>query len=715
MINRIKKALLLGLSFALALSLMACSNNNVLVSEENVTLIDPVGVKTSFAVAEEFDITVSSTYSAIVYPDITEYSYETNQTFSSYAKLPGDTLKKGDNIIYANIDSLKEQIKNSNEKLQNSQESYVEYMKENSDKLAELEEDLAYYKQIVYNFEHMSEADKNSYGGRDYAFYESEYKKYDSYYRNTYISVERLKEQLKERTELYTLDYNYNLAQHKKLLEKQKVANMKADKAGVLVGITYASSGDRMNAGNAVIAVGNTAEKMLCSDYISKNIVLKAKDVYAVVNGKRYEVSYHEIDTDEYERLEEAYGSVHSTFTLCDPDNEIAFGSFASIVIVKEVREDCVCVPKEAVNKDDNGYFVLLYDGYNSAKQEVKLEQRHGSFIELSYGVKAGDKVLCEIKEVTGNKTSTVSYGTISTKFTANGYLYYPSSEWVKNPVEYGNTYVDEVCVSRYQHVEKGDVLAKVHVEMDKLSLERQERTLLRAKETLEELVESDKDKKEEDKQNTKAIEAQEEYIAELEKVIKQIKSDGKIVEIKAPISGIITDLVSYTKGDYCYSNGNIACISEENSSYIVVEDANGSLAYGNTATITYKNAEDVEKKVTGKVVTAGSNILTKNLQTGYALISIPKESIGDMAGSSMGYEGWWNRSRFSVTVETRKMGNVLLVPRTAVDESEGIYYVSVLNEDGSISTKTFIAGGFDTSNYWVVDGLTEGMVVCLE
>ena len=41
--------------------------------------------------------------------------------------------------------------------------------------------------------------------------------------------------------------------------------------------------------------------------------------------------------------------------------------------------------------------------------------------------------------------------------------------------------------------------------------------------------------------------------------------------------------------------------------------------------------------------------------------------------------------------------------------------YVNVLKEDGSVEQVGFIPGGSDTNNYWIVDGLTEGMTVCWE
>ena len=60
-----------------------------------------------------------------------------------------------------------------------------------------------------------------------------------------------------------------------------------------------------------------------------------------------------------------------------------------------------------------------------------------------------------------------------------------------------------------------------------------------------------------------------------------------------------------------------------------------------------------------------------------------------------------------------REMDNVLLVPKAAVTEQNGHTYVNVVQEDGSVVARSFIAGGSDMEYYWVIDGLEEGMKLC--
>ena len=68
----------------------------------------------------------------------------------------------------------------------------------------------------------------------------------------------------------------------------------------------------------------------------------------------------------------------------------------------------------------------------------------------------------------------------------------------------------------------------------------------------------------------------------------------------------------------------------------------------------------------------------------------------------------------FSVKANVREVKDVVLVPKRAVTTVDGITYVTV-EEDGKQVLKSFIAGGSDSTNYWVIEGLSEGTKICLE
>ena len=99
----------------------------------------------------------------------------------------------------------------------------------------------------------------------------------------------------------------------------------------------------------------------------------------------------------------------------------------------------------------------------------------------------------------------------------------------------------------------------------------------------------------------------------------------------------------------------------------------------------------------------------------GNAYILLPEESIEDMAQSNYNRESYWNPNRYQVTATVRSMDNILVVPRNAVREIEGRPYVYVKDDQGNVKAVGFVAAGYNASEYWVIEGLTEGMELCLK
>ena len=193
------------------------------------------------------------------------------------------------------------------------------------------------------------------------------------------------------------------------------------------------------------------------------------------------------------------------------------------------------------------------------------------------------------------------------------------------------------------------------------------------------------------------------------------MKSDAAKTVIKAPFSGIITEVNAFEEGDILQKDQTVCTLADENNCYVVLEDKAGQLTYGNMATITYDDEDGNSAEAIGEVVMVSNCALSEALNTGYNLIKVSKEDFAKMAASNRGYDGWWMRSHFNVTAEVRSMDNVVLIPKSAVTVESGVTYVTILDENNKPTLKSFIAGGSDNFNYWVVDGLSEGTKICLE
>lgn len=699
----LKKSCCIFLAITISTSLMTgCGKGNE-YDDYSIELVEPASITTSYAIAECRDLVSFKVLSGKVVPETTEYAFPSDQNFKAYGILPGSPVKRGDVLAYASTDGIDEQIKNAKENMSKDLEAFDEYITENTKELSKLKADEEYNAKIVDNFEKIEDHST-------YANYDSEYAKYRYYLANASASKQELEEAIEERTELYELDSNQAKLNLNRLNKKRSEVLVESDMAGTVVAVNYFDWNAWIQRGFPVAAVGNFDKLEVKTDKVFKSDVTRAEEVYAIVNGERYNVTYKDLSNEEVEKFSTQSGS-YSTFLLDDPDKKVSAGDYVAIVIVDRRRNNAICVPNDAIKSDSEGPYVYKFNGSEYEYTSVKTGLKSGIYTEILTGLSEGDQVISEIKMKECNKSITLEKGTIAGEFSNYGYLFYTQTEAIKNPVENGTVYVDEVLVKVNERVNKGQVIAKIRVVPDDIAIRRNERTLLRRQEELNDLI---KENNSEGK-NDKAIKAKNEVIADLSKKISDMKKDAKLTEIKAPFDGIISSLNRFEEGDMLLKDGKLAEISAEENCFVVTEDKGGVLTCGNKTSIEYEDAEGNKNIAEGLVVTVSPCALSGNLDTGYSLIKVSSEDMGKMSGANAGNNGWWMRSVFSVKGDVRTMNNVVLIPKNAVYLDGGVTYVRIKDSDGNIHYKSFIAGGSDNNNYWVAEGIEEGTEICLE
>lgn len=732
MVNRMKRRILpAALAFLyLATVLTGCGQKETTAGPEDVELLDPVGIALNYEEASVRNLYNAKTYAAFVCPVVEEYAMESSMTLKSYDALPGENVKKGDKLLHGDTENIDQQIESLEKQIADMEESYREYVKETNEALGEPRLNQTNNGKIVDNLESsqpeqyitVTEEDGTvtKTENPDYTRWQADYKKFKGLYSSASQTVMEMEQALLERTQLYELDHAYYLKQLEYLKQDKADLTLTSDSAGTVVGLKmFSYNSTRAEGGEPLTAVGDVAEKQLRCDYISKGVISRAEEVYAIIDGVRYEVEYVPIDDEEYRRLQEKKVTIYSTFYLKGNTEAIEMGAYASIVVVSQARRNVLTVARDAVNKDENTSYVYVLKDGQTVYTPVETGMRNSMYTEITSGLQEGDKVLTDSAVAAGKETMSLETGTVGHEFSATGYLYYPSVELVSNPITYGSMYYVACNVKLYQQVSAGEVLATVRVVADSEALERNERKLQRERERLADLV------AEQNEANEKAIAAKQESIKNLEELIADMKSDFAVSEIVSPINGIVTWVFNFNEEAFVPGGASLFEVSDETLSYVMVEDENNQLNFGNQAEITYTGTDSKEHVAHGEVVTVSARASSADLnslqnertynQTRRALIRVPAEELGDMAGSAQGYEGWWNRSRFQIKVNIRTMNHVLLVPKSAVLEDGGYTYVKVKASDGGVHYVNFIAGGSDSANYWVVEGLTEGMEICLE
>lgn len=691
----IKKSKILVLYIGVMMVLAGCGDTPVQEREE-VILIDPSTSEISFERVTRRDLLNADTYTALVCPDTKQYGLETAAVFEAYDVYPGKEIKKGTMLLHGNSESIDVRIENLEKSIAEAEESYRDYMEENTPKYEELLQKMEDYQEIMEDLE--SEKPKG---------WEDTYNFYNKEYISTHQQELELNLAIQKRSELYELDHAYQLSQLEYLKQDKKRNALFSGMSGVVADLKIMTQGGKISGGEILATVADLAVKKLRCEYIAQKEILSAEDIYALINGSRYEVEYVPMDTAEYTKLKKQNGKVYSTFMLAEDTPKIQFGDQALIVIVKDKITNALTVSTDAVKRDGATSYVYVLNGSKRDYTVIKTGITSGMYTEVISGLKEGDNVLAD-SPVRGETDYVLQRGESSVAFKASGTLYYPFSDWTVNQVAYGTVYLEEILVRENQEVKKGEVLARIRVEGDASELEQKKRRLQREEERLADLRET-KDPDDE------AVAAKEQSIEELRELIAAMESDYSQKEIKAGVAGVIVSVTELKAGDEVKTGEKLFLIADESRSLIKVEDKGNQLAFGQECTVTYTNDLGSEVSIPGSVVTLNSMGADQALTNHIALIQVSDEEMKNMTGSRKQTNGRWTSVSYEVNVQLGKAENVVLVPKTAVTVYEGYTYVLEKLESGETVYRYFLAGGSDSLNYWVADGLMEGMKICLE
>lgn len=704
--NRInvKKAFAVAVSLASVLTLVGCTNTAATeeagtdsVSEQ---LLDPVVGTPAYDEADYRDIYDVSIYNAYLCPVITEYTYESESSFGGYSKLFGEEVLAGDILLYGNTDDINTKIEELTEKIDEENDNYDETYSDYQQDLAELLKEEA-----KVGSERNSMVDNVPDGML---------MPIDNSYRRSVLARERKQQEILELEQKHNLSKDHNNKMLSLIEAEKNDVEITSNVDGVVVAAGLYSAGDHINQGSSVVAVADTDTYVFRTEFIDQTIIAKAQDLYILVNGKRYDVVNREIDHTEYKQLLAQNGAVYSEFYVQN-DGSLSYGQYGVLVVEKDVREDVLCVPSDAVLKEGNVRYVNLYVDGTTKRQEVSVGLKSGMYIEILDGLKAGDKVLSDLAAPQGKTKRNIEKGTISGDFSETGYMFYPSTEWIQSPIENATSYLKEILVEQYEQVEEGQTIATLEVYADQVEADRIKRKMQRENERLSELLdEQNKDYSgEANIARNRAIRGRRKTLARLQKDLDKINKYSGLVEIKAPYTGTIMYIPEIKPGDLIYYKENLIQMSNFSKVYFIVEDKSGRLNYGNDVTVSFKDNNAITHTVDGTVVSVNNMCLSTDLKSEYSIVAISPEIISEMltAGSANAGNGWY-RMRFNIETEINKADNVLLIPKSMVKEVDGSYYVRVQKGDKQIYT-SFVPGGSDTAHYWVACGLSEGVEIC--
>lgn len=712
------------MALTVSAGLLGCGNKTQApVTNQEIELIEPVEAESSYEVAARRTLYDASVHAATVVPYLEEYSADVNMTFEKYGAYPGEQVQKGDTLIQSDASEIDKRIEDKIESIDDMKENHLQWQRDMVSELKRLREESDYWKGFVDANEankppEMIDAgeleDSDETGMVPNPAYEEWYKQCGwviGKYRIAEHDYNTKKSDVDYQNALYDLDYAHAQKELQQMYTDRKEGFVLSEMDGCVVAMNFFNPGDYIQKDVSVTAVGDLQQKQLKCEYISKGQVQRAQNMYAVIDGKKYKIEYQPMENEEYTKLSEQNDKVYSTFYLQDAE-DVNIGDFGVITLIQDYKDQVVTVPASTVRKDENGKFVYVIKEGTPVYTPITTGMSDGVYTEIIDGVSEGDKILSnETKKIGGNRAK-LEKGEFHTDFENMGFMYYPYNSYLTNPVENGTTYFVSNDVVMYQRVSKGDVVATVRVERDDIALSRNETKVARLNSRIADI---EKKGYEEDSYEARTIENYRKEIAELEKTIAKQKKDFSTTQILADKDGIIIWMEEFDEEDIIKQDQRIVEIADESTCYVVVEDKSQLLQYGNIVDIVYKDGSGKDCITKGTVASMSKVAVNASLQNDYTMILLPKEDIENMIQTAGKDDGWWNRYRYNVKGSIRNMENVVVVPKKAVFENNGVTYAYVIGEDGQPVAQSFVSGGYNDSGYWVVEGLTEGMEVCLE
>lgn len=702
----------------MAITISGCCEAPAPVTENEIVLLEPVNDTSAWEEAACRTLYNAKVYAATVFPATEEYSFGKDVVFDRFTVYPGESVRKGSVLAYADTSALEESIRKKEEQILEMEETFAEYLEEAKEAIYKQEQEVEYLRTIVENLE--SEVPEeylpvNKLKNPEYLKWKEQYIRYEGDYRILAHNADIARTQMEQRVQLYELEHAFVLKQLERMKNELKLGTLKSSMKGSVAGFRPGEKGSYVSGKDPVIAIGDMEHKLLKCQYINKATAANAEDIYALVDGRRYEIVYQPMDSEEYSRRSASGETIYSTFELAEPAEEISVGDFAVITVINDIRENVLSVPVSALHKDSAGSFVYVKEGDGSTAVTVETGMNDGAYTEILSGIKEGDRVLVS-EAPAGEGRTVVDKGSFHSNFRGSGYLTYLSSVRVLNPITYGKVYFVEYVTALYEHVEKGQVIARIHVQPDEVALKRNQVRLERLTQRLADLEKGIEDASEAEKKSIeKTIAAQKKEIEELRELVDRMSADHAATEIRASQDGIIINIRNYQTEDILAAGAELVEIAREDTCYVAIENKNQLLSYGSQVTVSYKDREGNPCTAQGMVANLSEAGVESSLKSSISLIRLPKETISHMAAAAESPGGRLTRVSVQVEAVIREMNDVCVVPKEAVWEMGGRTYVLVAEEDGRIVARSFIAGGYDAAGYWVVEGLTEGVEICLK
>lgn len=352
----------------LSLLLSGCAQETQTVSQ--IELLEPVGVDLDSAVAYIGDLSQITVYDSAVVPETEELYMTVDGTVKKLYVSLGDWVNEGDVLLELDDSATQEACDALREEIE-----YVQTVNDYDNRIAQLEIDR------LKNQLRQLQAQ----GGE--ASREIELKK---------IEIEQAELNLRQaqETQLFNLRQQQDsLAELESKLGKNQLIAPCAGRVAYALSI---QEGDWLSAYKTVAYVTNESSLYLSGDSVSSSQLSGADELYALIEGKRYEISEREMDREEYIALILSVGEAPACFDFQAGESleQIEAGMYAAVCLVTRQRENVLLIPTNALLRGSGGRYVyVIGENGERVRRAVKIGMSTAWLTEITEGLEEGETV----------------------------------------------------------------------------------------------------------------------------------------------------------------------------------------------------------------------------------------------------------------------------------------------------------------------------------
>lgn len=191
-----------------------------------------------------------------------------------------------------------------------------------------------------------------------------------------------------------------------KVSQAQQLANMEAQRlsggtadmeikapcSGTIAYLNVGSIGSTIEANTMIIGIAKDNSFKLKGDLIAEELQNASNELYALINGNKYELTNAPYSAAEASFLVSNNYPLYSFFYF-NADETIQAGMYAAVVRVWDYKTDVLTIPDNALYSDENGYYVYVIKDEEKERRDVNIGIISDVAAEVLDGLEEGEEV----------------------------------------------------------------------------------------------------------------------------------------------------------------------------------------------------------------------------------------------------------------------------------------------------------------------------------